>query len=203
MSTNQTDIHFVLDRSGSMWDCKGDTMGGFNSFLASQREDPSGECCMSLHQFDHEYITTYANKSMMDVENLTDETFVPRGQTALLDAIGRTIKEISDSPSKKIIVILTDGEENSSREYTYKHISDLISMKEKDGWQFMFLGANQDAIQTASGLGIRAGGAMTYAQTPQNVDACFRGLSSAISRNRSGEDKSVAFSAAERSASQQ
>ena len=217
----KTDIHFVLDRSGSMWDILNDTIGGFNQFVSSQQDDPNGECYLNLYQFDHEYQIVYQNKNIKEVELLNKETFQPRGNTALLDAIGRTISSIpykklenkniekniennnnendNDKDKDKIIfVILTDGEENSSKEFSYNTISKMIEEREKDGWEFVFLGANQDAIKTAGGLGIKQNSAMTYAQTPQNVRACFNSLSSAISRTRSCEYTKINFSDLER-----
>jgi uncharacterized protein YegL len=202
---SNTNIHFVLDRSGSMWETLNDTIGGFNAFIEAQKKDGNGECNMSLHQFDHEYETIYTNKPISEVDLLDNKTFVPRGQTALVDAIGRTISNASSSTDevKNIVVILTDGEENASKEYKYDTISKMIQKKETEGWEFVFLGANQDAIKTAACLGIKQNSAMTYNQTPQNVRACFSGLSSAISRARSGEDKDIKFTQTERSTSQQ
>jgi len=215
----KTDIHFVLDRSGSMWDILNDTIGGFNQFVSSQQDDPNGECYLNLYQFDHEYQIVYQNKNIKEVELLNKETFQPRGNTALLDAIGRTISSIpykklennniennnnendndkGKDKDKIIFVILTDGEENSSKEFSYNTISKMIEEREKDGWEFVFLGANQDAIKTAGGLGIKQNSAMTYAQTPQNVRACFNSLSSAISRTRSCEYTKINFSDLER-----
>lgn len=201
-----TQIHFVLDRSGSMWEIIGDTIGGFNTFLQAQQNDQNGECFMNLYQFDHEYQVTYQNVPVKEVELLNKESYVPRGQTALLDAIGRTIsfvKAEGHTDTKNIVVILTDGHENSSKEFNYKTISKMIEEKEKAGWEFVFLGANQDAIKTAAGLGIKQNSAMTYAQTPQNMRACFSGLSNAISRARSGETENISFTQEERSMSQQ
>ena len=201
-----TQIHFVLDRSGSMWEIIGDTIGGFNTFLQAQQNDQNGECFMNLYQFDHEYQVTYQNVPVKEAELLNKESYVPRGQTALLDAIGCTIscvKVDGQTDTKNIVVILTDGHENSSKEFNYKTISKMIEEKEKAGWEFVFLGANQDAIKTAAGLGIKKNSAMTYAQTPQNMRACFSGLSNAISRARSGETESISFTQEERSMSQQ
>ena len=200
-----TQIHFVLDRSGSMWDILGDTIGGFNTFLQSQQTDQNGQCFMNLYQFDHEYQVTYQNLPIKEAPFLTTDTFIPRGQTALLDAIGRTIscvKVDNQTETKNIVVILTDGYENSSSEFNYKTISNMIMEKEKSGWEFVFLGANQDAIKTAAGLGIKKNSAMTYAQTPQNMKACFSGLSNAISRTRSGETENISFTQEERTNSQ-
>lgn len=200
-----TRIFFILDRSGSMWETLNDTIGGFNTFVSSQQKDNNGECFLSLYQFDHEYNVVYENKLINDVEFLTDKTFVPRGQTSLLDAIGRTINSISvsdNNSSNNIIVILTDGYENSSKEFDNTEISNMIKVKENDGWKFVFLAANQDAILTASNLGIKRNSAMTYSQTPQNVRSCFSGLSEAISRTRTGEDENVTFTNTERYNSQ-
>jgi len=208
-----TYIHFVLDRSGSMWETLTDTIGGFNSFINSQKNDENGECYMSLYQFDHEYEIVYQNKEIKDVEILTEQTFIPRGQTALLDAIGRTIicidRCLSNSENSEnsensniIVVILTDGYENSSKEFTHSKITKMIDSKNKNGWKFVFLGADQDAIKTATTLGINQNSAMTYAQTPQNVRACFSGLSSAVMRARSGESSNICFTEDERMNSQ-
>ena len=205
-----TYIHFVLDRSGSMWETLTDTIGGFNSFINSQKNDKNGECYMSLYQFDHEYEIVYENKNINDVEILTEKTFIPRGQTALLDAIGRTIicidRCLSNSENSEnsniIVVILTDGYENSSKEFTHSKITKMIDDKNSNGWKFVFLGADQDAIKIAATLGINENSAMTYAQTPQNVRACFSGLSSAVMRARSGESSNICFTQEERINSQ-
>ena len=207
-------IHFILDRSGSMWETLNDTIGGFNSFINSQKKQiDSGEqkCLMSLYQFDHEYDILYKNKDIEEVDELNKNTFVPRGQTALIDAIGRTISEISveinneksnERENKIIVVILTDGMENCSIEFKHRKVMDLIKKKEKQGWQFVFLAANQDAIETAGNLGINRKSAMTYSQTPQNVRACFNGLSEAVWRSRTGDTNGVEFTPQERQSSQ-
>lgn len=203
-------IHFILDRSGSMWETLNDTIGGFNSFIHSQKKQlVNGEqkCLMSLYQFDHEYNILYKNREISNVNELNTETFVPRGQTALIDAIGRTISEISEENNSKnknkiIVVILTDGMENCSKEFKHKKVMEMIKIKEKEGWQFVFLAANQDAIETAGNLGINRKSAMTYAQTPQNVRACFNGLSDAVWRTRTGDSNGVEFTPQERQSSQ-
>jgi uncharacterized protein YegL len=194
-----THIHFILDRSGSMWEINDDTIGGFNSFIEEQKKNNDNECYMSLYQFDHEYQIIYKNKKISDIENLNNDTFIPRGQTALFDAIGRTVNNIINEENvKNIVVILTDGFENASNEFTHNNINTLIKNKEKENIEFVFLGANQDALKTASNLGINTNSAMTYAQTPENVRACFSGLSSAISRTRSGSTEQISFTKVER-----
>ena len=181
-----TEIHVIVDRSGSMYECIDDTIGGFNTFLANQKADTSDECFFSLYQFDHEYTVSFKNKPIQEVEPLTKDSFQPRGQTALLDAIGRTIIGIGDSNNKIIVVIQTDGQDNSSKEFDKNKIKEMIKQKEDEDWKVIFLGANQDAITAAGSLGINQNRAMSYSQTPQHVNSCFRSLSAAVSRNRSG-----------------
>lgn len=148
---------FLLDRSGSMESCWDDTIGGFNAFVEEQKALGGS---LTLIQFDHEYLVSYKDVPVKDVKPLTRETFKPRGSTALLDAIGRTIKETT-SPSP-IIIILTDGHENASHEYTKAHIKDLVEARQKAGWTFLYLGANQDAFAEAGSIGIAPQGTMNY-----------------------------------------
>ena len=138
-----TQIHFVLDRSGSMNTIVNDTIGGYNSFVNSQKKETTdGKCTMSLYQFDHEFETVYENMDIKEVPPLDTKTFVPRGSTALLDAMGTVIRNVGDIDGKGILVFLTDGEENASSKFTKEHIFDLIKAKEKEGWAVVFLGAN-------------------------------------------------------------
>ena len=190
-----TSIHIILDRSGSMWECMDDTIGGFNTFISDQRVDKSNECRISLYQFDHEYMEVYRDRKIEEVSNLSREDYCPRGQTALLDAIGRTIGGIKEE-GKVVVVIITDGQDNMSKEFELGSIKKMIEKKKEDGWNFVFLGANQDAIVAGGNLGIGRDSSMTFSQTPQNVNSCFRNLSAAISRNRSGED--IVFTPKER-----
>lgn len=167
---------FLLDRSGSMETCCDDTIGGFNSFVKDQAA-LGGK--LTLIQFDHEYLMSYENKPLGEVEPLTKTTFKPRGSTALLDAIGRAIKECK-TESIPTIIILTDGQENSSRTYTKAHIKDLIFERQKEGWTFMYLGANQDAFAEAGSIGIDPAGTMNFDvnKTPD----VFRALSATVSQ---------------------
>lgn len=170
---------FLLDCSGSMESCWDDTIGGYNALVKEQAEFGG---TMTLVQFDHEYTVTYNQKPITDVEPLTRETYKPRGSTALLDAIGRTIKAWT-SESPPTVIILTDGLENASKKYTKAHIKDLIDQKTKDGWQFLYLGANQDAFAEAGSMGIAPGCTMNYDAT-KTPDA-FRHLSAALSQQAS------------------
>lgn len=194
-----TAIYFVLDRSGSMYSCVDDTIGGFNSFVDKQKQDnPNGT--MSLFLFSDVVENVYQNKPIKDVEKLTKESYFPVGSTSLCDAIGHTIKfaEKDTQNENKIVVILTDGFENTSKTYTKAHINDLIDHHTPQ-WQFVFLAANQDAIQTASGFGIAPASAMTFGQ--QQVGEAFEGLSAAIGRQVTGESQTVEFSGLERARS--
>lgn len=170
---------FILDRSGSMDSCLDDTIGGYNSFVNLQKELGG---TMTLVQFDNEYEVIYSAKPIEEVEPLTRQTFVPRGMTALLDAMGRVMKDYKNS-IEPTVVILTDGVENASKTYTKSHIKDLVEQKEKDGWVFMYLGANHDAFGEAQSLGISPARTMNYDmnKTPE----AFNRLSQAMSQTDS------------------
>lgn len=217
-----TYIHFILDRSGSMYEIIHDTIGGFNSFIKQQKDninkdyeiiDNNGNnikqktnIYFSLYQFDHEYIISYENKNITEVEELNYDTFIPRGQTALFDAIGITVNKIKkiNEDDNIIVVILTDGEENCSKKYTKRKINNLITKKRNENIEFVFLGANQDAIESAQNIGISANSAMTYSANTKNVIACFDGLSAAVERTYSSpniNDRSISFTEKERSVS--
>lgn len=194
-----TPIYFVLDRSGSMHCCVNDTLGGFNHFVSSQKKDnPNGT--MTLVLFAHDFEVLYENKNIQEVHELDGNIYFPRGSTSLLDAIGSTIKKAEKESDIPTIVILTDGEENTSKQFTHLHVKDLIDMKKKEGWNFVFLGANQDAIQVGGNIGIPEESAMTFDQ--ENTLQAFEGLSSAVGRQTSGREEHVTFTGFERAASQ-
>lgn len=182
MKTNFTDITIVLDRSGSMETVRKDTIGGFNSFVEAQRKIP-GDCNVSLVQFDDQYEPLYTGRKVSEAPLLTTETFVPRGVTALLDAIGKTIIATgarlsampeADRPEKVLFVIVTDGGENASREFTRAKVFEMIGhQKAAYKWDFVFIGANQDAISVGASLNIAAGSSITYAANAQGTQAAF------------------------------
>ena len=159
MNAQLTEIAFILDRSGSMQPLQEAAVAAFNAFVKSQLDVP-GDARLTLIQFDDAYEVPVATCPLQDVPELTAATYIPRGSTALLDAIGRTITDIArrlshlpdaEKPGKVIVAIFTDGQENASREYTDEHISDLIGLhREEKGWEFLFLAANQDAIASAT-----------------------------------------------------
>jgi len=209
MKDNLTDISLVLDRSGSMDSVKMDTIGGFNEFLKAQKAAP-GEAAMTLAQFDHEYEIVHNGINIQDVPKLTEESFVPRGQTALLDAIGRTINATGarlaalpedKRPSKVIFVILTDGEENNSTEFTSARVKAMIQQQtEVYNWDFVFLGANQDAMYTGAAMGIHANNSMSYEADRAGTTHAFRSVSDNMRSYREGAQgmKTHFFSDADR-----
>ena len=193
MKKNYAKIVVVLDRSGSMESVKNATIEGFNKFLQGQKE-VEGECDISLYQFDDKYEAVFEDKNIQEAPKLTDKTFVPRGWTALLDAIGRTINKLGndlhalrekDRPEKVFFVIQTDGYENDSKEFTREKIFDMIKHQtEKYSWKFIFLGANQDAIATAQSYGIGSNTSLTYSATSIGTDRAYYSMNSVVSGAR-------------------
>lgn len=183
----------LLDRSGSMASLRNDVIGGVNNFIEAQRKVP-GEADFTLVQFDDKYEVNYENKKLNDVSKLTGDTFVPRGMTALLDAFGKTINNLgeklsklneSDRPERVIFVIYTDGQENSSIEFTYAKISEMVKhQREKYNWQFLFLGSNLDAFAEANKLGILRNHTMTYSASPIGTQDAYTASSNLVSTMR-------------------
>jgi len=173
MKTNPhySEIAFVLDRSGSMKSCQQAAIEGFNQFLADQQKT-DGLAKLTLVLFDDEYLVPISSIPVEEVVSLTDDTYQPRGCTALLDAIGQTIDNLGqrlaelaekDRPGQVIVAILTDGLENASQRFTWKEIAGKIKHQtDTYKWIFLFLGANQDAIATAANLSIAANNAANY-----------------------------------------
>lgn len=180
-----TDITLVLDRSGSMNTVKAATIEAFNGFLNSQRTG-AGEARMTLVQFDDQFEVVFQAQPLDKAPELTNETFQPRGSTALLDAMGKTMvatgQRLSDMPEAErpgavLFVTLTDGEENASHEYDLTRINAMIAeQRDKYSWQFVFLAANQDAIATAAKMGIGAGQSLTMSASPAGVAASLAAL---------------------------
>lgn len=177
-----SDIIVVLDRSGSMDACKSDVIGGFNSFLKEQ-QDAEGTANISLYQFDNFYETVFENKDVKMAQPLDDKTFVPRGGTALYDAIGKTIAnfrakyeaaQFGEVPEKVFFVIITDGEENASFEYSFEQISKMIEkQKQNDQWIFVFLGADIKAVEIARSAGISMNNTMQYTENSAGYQALY------------------------------
>ena len=171
MNKNLTEIAFILDRSGSMAPVTEAAITGFNEFLRDQQKI-EGQARLTLVLFDNEYLVPLDCIPVQEAVALDTTTYVPRASTALLDAIGTTIDRVGariaampepDRPGQVIVAILTDGYENSSQKFTWKDISHkILEQTNTYKWQFLFLGANQDAIATAANLSIAAENASTY-----------------------------------------
>ncbi|MBQ6293956.1 MAG: VWA domain-containing protein [Lachnospiraceae bacterium] len=170
MKKNLTELVMILDRSGSMGGLESDTIGGCNSMMTKQRE-AEGEVLVSTVLFDDRIEVLYDRVPLEKVPQMTDKEYYVRGCTALLDAVGRAIHHIGnvhkyireeDRPEKTIFVIITDGLENASREYTYDRVKQMVEQQKEKGWEFLFLGANIDAIKTAGRFGIGADRAANY-----------------------------------------
>lgn len=171
MKKNLTELVMILDRSGSMGGLESDTIGGYNSMLKKQGET-EGEVLVSTVLFDDRSEVLFDRVPLEELPQMTDKEYYVRGCTALLDAVGGAIRHIGnvhkyareeDRPEKTIFVITTDGLENASREYSYDRVKRMVErQKEKYGWEFLFLGANIDAIETAGKFGISADSAANY-----------------------------------------
>lgn len=193
MNTNLTEIACVLDRSGSMESIREDAIGGFNSFLDSQKKQP-GDARLTLVLFDNEYLVSENSTPLARVKPLDTTTYVPRGSTALYDAIGRTINEVGarlaatpepDRPGKVIVAILTDGQENSSTEFTRETIAGMISHQQKAySWEFVFLAANQDAVTAAEAIAIKKADAFQFAADKAGMVEAMCLMSSEVTRRR-------------------
>lgn len=193
MKKDLTELVFILDRSGSMGGLENDTIGGFNSMIKKQREE-AGEANITTVLFDDKYELLHDRIDVKDVKDMTDKDYYVCGSTALLDAIGTTIKSVNkkqkelpenERAEKVIFVITTDGYENASRHYDKDKIKKMIEKKqEKKKWQFMFLGANMDAVSEAGKIGIRADRAVTYANDPIGVKKNFAAVGGALSAMR-------------------
>lgn len=170
-NNNLTEIVFILDRSGSMSGLEQDTIGGYNSLLKRQK-DEEGEAVVTTVLFDDQYEIVHDHTDIKKVRELTEKEYYARGCTALLDAIGKTINHVANRrkyasdravPGKTLVVITTDGYENASCEFLLETVNQMIKhQKEKYGWEFLFLGANIDAVKIAASLGINKDMAVTY-----------------------------------------
>lgn len=186
MNPNLTEIAYILDRSGSMQPLQEPAVTAFNDFIKSQLDVP-GDARLTLIQFDDAYEVPISAQLIEEVQQLTAATYVPRGSTALLDAIGRTIKETdkriqalpeNEKPGKVILTIFTDGEENASSEYSHKHVSDLIRLyRDEKQWEFIFLAANQDAIATASAMQMDVTTSGNVVPCPLGINTSSKALS--------------------------
>ena len=193
MRENLTEIVFILDRSGSMSGLESDTIGGFNSMIAKQQKE-EGEAIVSTILFDDETDVIHDRVAISEVKKLTEEDYYVRGCTALLDAVGGAIHHIGnvhkyareeDRPAKTLFVITTDGLENASRYYSFTDVKKLIKrQQEKYNWEFLFLGANIDAIEVAGNMGISRDRAANYNCDEVGTALNYQVLEAAVTRVR-------------------
>ena len=188
-----TELVFILDRSGSMAGLESDTIGGFNAMIEKQKKT-DGTVFVSTVLFDHESVVLHDRVPLGDVRPMTEYDCSPRGSTALFDAIGDAIHHIGnihkyarreDVPTKTLFVITTDGMENASRRYDRAKIRTMIERQtERYGWEFLFLGANIDAAETAEGIGIRPDHAVDYVADAAGTQKNYAAVSEAVTQIR-------------------
>ena len=193
MKKGLTELVFILDRSGSMSGLEADTIGGFNSLINKQKME-EGEALLSTVLFDDRAEVLYDRVPLNRIEPMNDKQYYVRGCTALLDALGGAIHHIGnvhkyareeDRPEKTIFIITTDGMENASRRYTYKKVKAMVEhQRNKYGWEFLFLGANMDAIEVAGRFGVQANRAVNYECDSEGTQLNYDVLSKAVSRVR-------------------
>lgn len=202
MRENLTEIVFILDRSGSMGGLESDTIGGFNSMIAKQQQE-EGEAVVSTVLFDDKTDVIHDRVPIGDVKKLTEEDYYVRGCTALLDAVGGAIHHIGnihkyardeDRPVKTLFVITTDGLENTSRHYSFEDVKKLIKrQQEKYHWEFLFLGANMDAIEVAGNMGISRDRAANFHCDEVGTALNYQVLEAAVTRVRKCKAADIAM----------
>ncbi len=193
MKKNFTELVFILDRSGSMAGLEGDTIGGFNAMIEKQKK-LDGECVVSTVIFDNVSEVIHDRVKLEDVAPMTEDDYTVRGCTALIDAIGGAIHHIGnihkyareeDIPEHTVFVITTDGMENASRRYTSRQVKEMVErQKSKYGWEFIFLGANIDAVETAKSFGIDANRAVNYHSDSKGTKLNYSVVGNAICHMR-------------------
>ena len=190
MKNGITELVFILDRSGSMAGLEGDTIGGFNAMLEQQKEQP-GKCWVSTVLFDHESFVLHDRVPLEQVEPMTRADYRVRGSTALLDAVGSAIRHIhkyarpEDVPENTLFIITTDGMENASRHYESDTVRQMIRrQKELYGWEFIFLGANIDAVTTARRFGIDHRRAVNYRCDGKGTREVYEAMNRAVGNVR-------------------
>ena len=194
IENNVTELVFILDRSGSMSGLESDTIGGFNSLIEKQRKQ-DGECYVSTVLFDDESEVIHDRVRLADIEPMTDKEYYVRGCTALIDAIGGAIHHVQnihkyarpeDVPAHTMFVITTDGLENASRKYSSSEVKRMVERQKELGWEFLFIGANIDAVETAKHFGIGADRAVDYTADAKGTSVVYESVADTVGCMRSG-----------------
>ena len=201
-NNNTTEMVFILDRSGSMSGLETDTIGGFNATIEKQKK-LDGKAYVTTVLFDNVSETIHDRVPLEEIGKMTNKEYYVRGSTALLDAVGLTIKHIEnihkyirkeDVPEHTVFVITTDGYENASHDFDSETVKRMIKEKtENNGWEFIFLGANMDAVHTAKGLGIKADNAATFTASSAGVASTYDAMDEAMCCVRGGAPMSAAW----------
>lgn len=192
---NLTEIVFILDRSGSMSGLEADTVGGYNAFIEKQKRE-EGDAKLTTVLFDDKYEVLHDRVDIRKLSPISEREYYVRGTTALIDAIGRSITKMlmdikmsqeDEKPNKVIFVITTDGYENASCEYSIEEVRNLIENQKKEGWEFIFLGANIDAVKTAGDYGISSDRAANFNNDAKGVSLNYQTVSEAVADFRKGK----------------
>ena len=196
MKKNLTELVFILDRSGSMGGLESDTIGGFNSMIEKQKKE-EGEALVTTILFDNEIETLHDRVPLSKIEKMTDKDYFVRGCTALIDAIGYSVEHIAeihkyareeDVPEHTMFVITTDGMENASRKYTSDQVKKMIERKkEADKWEFLFIGANIDSVETAKQFGISEDRAVNYHADKAGTSVLYKAVEKAVGAVRANK----------------
>lgn len=203
MKNNVTELVFILDKSGSMYSLTEDTIGGFNSLIAKQRGQ-EGECLVSAVLFSSESSVLYDRVPLEKIPEMTRKDYVAQGCTALIDAIGDAVHHIGniykyaraeDVPAHTVFVIITDGMENASQRYSAGQVREMIGKKKAEGWEFLFIGANIDAVETAAHFGIDRDRAVDYCADKQGTKVIYNALAESVSCLRAEKKLSEEWSA--------
>ncbi len=201
MNDNLTEVVFILDRSGSMSGLEKDVIGGFNSTIKRQKEE-KGECLVSTVLFNSESKVVHDRLSIKEIKNMEDSDYIPSGSTALIDALGDSIKYISkvhkiirkeDVPKHTIFIITTDGQENSSHKYSSDEVKKMITAKQEKGWEFIYLASNIDAIETSKIYGFKKENAHSYINDEAGNGIVFECVSKYVSKTRTNMCKTDSF----------
>lgn len=203
MNQNGTELVFILDRSGSMAGLESDTIGGFNSLIEKQKQE-EGECLVSTVLFNQQCTVLHDRVKLSEVEKMSGKDYTAQGCTALIDALGGAIHHIGnihkyarkeDVPAKTLFVITTDGLENASRRYSSDEVKKMVErQKEKYGWEFLFIGANIDSVETAGRYGIGADRAVNYYADKQGTEVLYATVAETLCQVRGGEPLEAGWS---------